>query len=1788
MHSGDKGFVCIASGSFSQDNEQLFGWSNNVQCVANSACALAWKFVDGIFTSHSIDSILLSGDRLYKSVRNPRVSGEERLLYPEELPRDFDIFGRRVHIDVSEVHYGLYPQNDANVDDCVKSLSEVLQELLSTFNRNVGYLFTGQHKTISFWNLNNELFLFDSHAVDCERRHDLENKNNNLARLFQCDSCLSLARLLLLDGRISQFTVTRLTVSQFEDQLLLHASQSTIYGQTTSTSRNSISVDPKLLFMKPVVLLSRLESLTSEKTNRAGRPKKRKRGRPKTLLSSREEQVRESKKKYAAKNPDIIKKSVRRYSQEHRNVNREAVRRYTAAHPEVNQEAVRRYTQDRPEINRGSVRRYNERNPLAPREKTRQFRQRNPERKDLRHVSSATARKIVCMGPMAYWQADALHDIHPYNLKKSSLWDDGIYRCPHCQARLFDEEKDRKKWCCGQGSYNVLRLPPLTAPFYLNKDFLKRARAYNDLFAFCALEVSGGYRHPSGIAFFKIEGKMYHQVHSLEAPGQKFRTKNGNVQFVNRCRLYIDDGEERINIAMGRSLSPRIINEIEEFLRGCNPFIKDFKKLSDEPSIEAHLTFQVTSRSTHGPTLGDRHTGIEVHAVLSNDDSLTHPRQLTIWKRSEQRPSSIDLLSPLMEPFQYPLLYPEGEIGWYIGRIDNHGRKLTQFTYSRCLLLSDPRFSHTGRLSQAWQVEMFARYEEERLRFIRFSQHRSNTETALRVVPLDELVEAERNRQRIGQVMQDLHRDETVQGEGGVQPGKVYLPSSFTGGPRYMKVHYENAMGLVSRLGSPTFFLTFTYSANWVENKKACPHGTGLSDPATACRIFQIKLGELMRDIRSGAFFGKPLYIVYVIEMQMRGLPHAHIVFKIDGDDPVQAHEIDSVIRATIPSELEAGGRLRDLVLKNMVHGPCGSDYRTEFPCWDADKGYCTKFYPKPACQTTHVDDRGFVQYRRDYRNEGVIKTRQGDLAVHDGWVVPYNPALLLKYEAHINLEISSTRRVIKYLFKYLMKGGSLQNVTVTPLGRQEDEVEHYVTKRMVGASDACWRLLDFPISKSEPTVECLPVHLQGKQSIVFRPHPSDQSEVISRATSKLIIYFDRPYHHEFEYLTYQSFYENYVVHTKRPNENAYEHPDGQHFITSRQRGHKVCRIHWVSPNRGELYYLRILLMSINCRGYEDLLSRGGNDCRTFQDLARTMGLIEDEEEYNHVIREASTFMVGYRLRSLFVLLCNMGAPAALLWETFKDSICEDLLERHRENPERAYKLALIDIDRSLRRQGSCLTDHGLPYVKDNTTELDRELDNYGMDQQTAIVKEWEPKLSEDQRRIYEYFKILYEKEERRDQVIFIDGPGGYGKTALIRVILAYVRSHRQVALAVASSGIAAANMPGGTTAHSMFGLPLDLREGTGVWNITNGSQRADLIRKARVIVFDEAPMAHKFIFGILDRSLRDLMNSNKPFGGKIFISSGDFRQIAPVVRNARTPGDVTCVSLRSSPLWSFFRVFSLTTPQRTSASMYYSNFLLGVGNGTIPPFSFGKELSLIPLRGIRSVASLKELLSFVFPETVVKDPELCARRAILSTLNVNVNEINRLVLHSSPGRIHELRSADTVDKEDNDGLDIDVHLLNQASGSGVPDHILHLKVGSVCLVMRNLNIGDGLVNGTKVIVTAISNRLITVRKPGNNQPIAIPRITFSFPFMEGSPLRVRRRQFPLTLAYCMTSHKSQGQTIDYVGVDLRTDCFTHGQLYVLLSRVRSPEDIVVHVPCNRVIDGVAYVKNIVFEDLLL
>ena len=122
-----------------------------------------------------------------------------------------------------------------------------------------------------------------------------------------------------------------------------------------------------------------------------------------------------------------------------------------------------------------------------------------------------------------------------------------------------------------------------------------------------------------------------------------------------------------------------------------------------------------------------------------------------------------------------------------------------------------------------------------------------------------------------------------------------------------------------------------------------------------------------------------------------------------------------------------------------------------------------------------------------------------------------------------------------------------------------------------------------------------------------------------------------------------------------------------------------------------------------------------------------------------------------------------------------------------------------------------------------------------------------------------------------------------------------------------------------------------------------------------------------------------------------------------------------------------------------------------------------------------------------------------------------------------------------------------------------MPKHNLKLKIGCPIILLRNLNKAAGLANGTRLVITKLNDYTIfgTIVTQGifYGNEVMIPRIDL-IADSKSTPFKFKRRQFPVQVAYCMTIHKSQGQSFDKIGIYLPKDLFTHGQLYVALSRV--------------------------------
>ena len=135
------------------------------------------------------------------------------------------------------------------------------------------------------------------------------------------------------------------------------------------------------------------------------------------------------------------------------------------------------------------------------------------------------------------------------------------------------------------------------------------------------------------------------------------------------------------------------------------------------------------------------------------------------------------------------------------------------------------------------------------------------------------------------------------------------------------------------------------------------------------------------------------------------------------------------------------------------------------------------------------------------------------------------------------------------------------------------------------------------------------------------------------------------------------------------------------------------------------------------------------------------------------------------------------------------------------------------------------------------------------------------------------------------------------------------------MALAVASSGIAATLLTGGRTFHSRFKAPLQ-PDAKSVCSIKGQSTLAEVIHCMKLIIWDEAPMAHYHLLEALDRTLRDLIDSDLPFGGKVIVLGGDFRQILPVMKRG-SHAQIVAACAQRSLLWHHFQIFHLRENMR-------------------------------------------------------------------------------------------------------------------------------------------------------------------------------------------------------------------------------------------------------------------------------
>lgn len=417
--------------------------------------------------------------------------------------------------------------------------------------------------------------------------------------------------------------------------------------------------------------------------------------------------------------------------------------------------------------------------------------------------------------------------------------------------------------------------------------------------------------------------------------------------------------------------------------------------------------------------------------------------------------------------------------------------------------------------------------------------------------------------------------------------------------------------------------------------------------------------------------------------------------------------------------------------------------------------------------------------------------------------------------------------------------------------------------------------------------------------------------------------------------------------------------------------------------------------------------------------------------------------------------------------------------------------------------------------------------------------------LSEEQKIAFQKFK--------QGKNIMITGPGGTGKSKLIKHLVFHARQNKQKIQVTALTGCAAILL--GTSAktiHSWSGIRLGKGDKADIVKQAMKNKKArNSWRSIQILIIDEASMMSMKIFNTLNLLGQTLRNNSQPFGGIQIIMVGDFYQLPPI----ETPNepDTGMFCFESQDYFKIFppenhivlrKIFRQSDPT-------YIKILNEIREGelseeskeTLKPYLKriydpsqynGATLTkLFPIRA-RVDAMNKALFEELEDESKKYDAQI-------NTNNVTYKETGKAIEAEKLVECYSLSKTE-----------VDAEIQNLLSSTPCIEK-LELKIGAAIMCNANISLEDGICNGSQGVIISFmgdhpkvkfANGCVMVMELHHWQSEQYPTISVS--------------QFPLQLAWALTIHKIQGTTLKMAQIDIGKDIFAYGQTYVALSRIQS------------------------------
>ena len=411
-----------------------------------------------------------------------------------------------------------------------------------------------------------------------------------------------------------------------------------------------------------------------------------------------------------------------------------------------------------------------------------------------------------------------------------------------------------------------------------------------------------------------------------------------------------------------------------------------------------------------------------------------------------------------------------------------------------------------------------------------------------------------------------------------------------------------------------------------------------------------------------------------------------------------------------------------------------------------------------------------------------------------------------------------------------------------------------------------------------------------------------------------------------------------------------------------------------------------------------------------------------------------------------------------------------------------------------------------------------------------------------------EQYYVLDQFKEGKN--LFITGPGGVGKSHLINTLVHYCNRVNKPAQVCALTGCAAVLLGGNAkTIHSWSGI--NFCDGKNSELITKALSRYIIKRnwkKTQVLIVDEVSMMSKKMIMVLEEMARKARNSVKVFGGIQVVFCGDFYQLPPVCKDKSDNSKFCFEANIWSTIFPLDQQIPLTHIFRQKDKTYLE-LLSQVREGTISS---------------KNIKILKERMHIAKPEGITQ----------LSPIKTRVNSINADKFNDLATDEHKcvMIVKYDCDKYARSGKSVEPELLkkglfltqaqkdmavNKLLTNSKCERELVLKVGSFVMCTANIDMENGICNGSQgTIIDFVDNR------PVIKFNIGITKTLSEHCWQSVDYPTISINQYPLQLAWAITIHKMQGATLESAVMDLGSNIFENGQLYVALSRVKSLEGL--------------------------